>query len=141
MQITRQTEYAVRTLMELAKVEQGKLVPTKTVSMRQEIPEVFLKKTIQLLANAGLIATQRGTQGGVRLAVQPEAITIADVMTAVEGQVAINVCLAENYPCPNKSHCKVRPVLQRAQSAMVAELKKETIADLAGVQEEGICSI
>ncbi len=135
MQITRQTEYAVRTLIELAKAEEGKLVPTKLISLNQNIPEVFLKKTIQLLANGGLIATQRGTQGGVRLAVTPSEITIARVFAAVEGRMAINVCLTESYPCPNKPICRVRGVLQRAQDALIAELSRESIADLLGEQE------
>ncbi len=135
MQITRQTEYAVRTLIELAKAEEGKLVLTKLISLNQNIPEVFLKKTIQLLANAGLIATQRGTQGGVRLAVSPSEITIADVFTAVEGRVAINVCLTEAYPCPNKSVCRVHGVLQRAQDALINELSRDSIADLLREQE------
>ncbi len=140
MQITRQTEYAVRTLIELTKAEEGKLVPTKMISVNQAIPEVFLKKTIQLLANAGLIVTQRGTQGGVRLAVLPTKITIADVLTAVEGRLAINVCLAESYPCPNKSVCRVRNVLERAQSALIAELSRESIADLIMDPTNPVCS-
>lgn len=135
MQITRQTEYAVRTVMELAKLEKDKLLSTKIISQRQDIPEVFLKKTIQLLANAGLIITQRGTQGGVRLAVDSSGITIADVMTAVEGPVAINVCLREAYACPNKSGCGVRRILQRAQDALVTELSRESIADLVAGPE------
>ena len=136
MQITRQTEYAVRTLMELTKAEQGKLLPTKLISQHQNIPEVFLKKTIQLLANAGLITTQRGTQGGVRLAVPPSEITIADVFSAVEGPLAINVCLMESNACPNKPQCGVRRVLQRAQDALVSELTRESIADLVAEREE-----
>jgi Rrf2 family protein len=140
MQITRQTEYAVRTLIELAKAEEGKLVPTKMISLNQNIPEVFLKKTIQLLANAGLIVTQRGTQGGIRLAVLASQITIADVFTAVEGRLAINVCLTESYPCPNKSECRVRAVLQRAQAALLAELSRESIADLIAEHKESVYS-
>lgn len=140
MQITRQTEYAVRTLIELAKAEEGKLVPTKMISQNQSIPEVFLKKTIQLLANAGLIVTQRGTQGGIRLAVLASKITIADVFTAVEGRLAINVCLTEAYPCPRKSECRVRGVLQRAQAALVAELSRESIADLIAEHKESVYS-
>ena len=136
MQITRQTEYAVRTIIELAKAEQGKLMPTKLISTRQHIPEVFLKKTIQLLANAGLIVTQRGTQGGVRLAVHPSKITVADIVTAVEGPVAINVCLSQAYDCPNKAECRVHSILQRAQSALVEELSKESIAELVAGSEE-----
>ncbi len=130
MQITRQTEYAIRTILELAKVEQGKLVPTKVVSTNQRIPEVFLKKTVQLLAHAGLISTQRGTDGGIRLAVPTDKITVADIITAVEGRPALNVCLADTYDCPNRPVCQVHRILQRTQAAMLAELSRESIADL-----------
>jgi Rrf2 family protein len=136
MQITRQTEYAIRTVLELAKAEPGKLIPTKTISLHQEIPEVFLKKTIQLLAHAGLLATQRGTEGGVRLAVPADRITIADIVTAVEGRLAINMCLAETYECPNQPVCRVHRILQRTQAAMLAELSRESITSLVAGQEE-----
>lgn len=136
MQITRQSEYAIRTIIELANAAKGELVTTKTISQRQEIPEVFLKKTIQLLTNAGLITTQRGTQGGVRLAVPATEITIADIITAVEGKLAINVCLSTVYECPNKSVCRVREILGRAQDAMLAELSRENIADLVNIRAE-----
>lgn len=130
MQITRQAEYAIRTILELANDAKGEMVTTKTISQHQEIPEVFLKKTIQLLANAGLIITHRGTNGGVRLAVSATDITIADIITAVEGKLAINVCLSAAYACPNKPACRVHDVLNRAQAAMLAELNRESIADL-----------
>ncbi|HAP32382.1 MAG TPA: Rrf2 family transcriptional regulator [Firmicutes bacterium] len=134
MQITRQSEYAIRTIIELANAAKGELLTTKTISQHQEIPEVFLKKTIQLLTNAGLITTQRGTQGGVRLAVPATGITIADIITAVEGKLAINVCLSAAYECPNKPVCRVREILGRAQAAMLAELSRESIADLVNLR-------
>ncbi|HSW35254.1 MAG TPA: Rrf2 family transcriptional regulator [Candidatus Limnocylindrales bacterium] len=139
MQITRQTEYAIRTVMELAKLEEGLLMPAKVIAAYQGFPEGFLKKTIQLLAHAGLITTQRGTQGGVRLAVPAAAITIADIMIAVEGTLAINPCISETYICPNKPECQMRAVFQRTQSAMLKELSKESIADL--VEKNYIYSI
>ena len=131
MQITRQTEYAIRTLIELSGVPPGTMLHTRDISERQEIPEVFLTKTIQVLARAGLVTTQRGIQGGVRLAVSPDKITIADVLTVTEGRLGLNVCLTEFGYCPNKALCPVHRVLKRAQDAMLAELKKETFADLA----------
>ena len=60
MQITRQTEYAIRTLLELAKVPKGEVLQVKLISDRQSIPVEFLKKTVQLLALAGLVSTRRG---------------------------------------------------------------------------------
>ena len=64
MQITRQTEYGIKTLLELAQLPEGQLISSKTISERQEIPETFLHKTLQLLSKAGLAYTQRGVQGG-----------------------------------------------------------------------------
>lgn len=139
MQITRQTEYAIKTLTELGKVSYGQLMSSKLISQHQDIPEDFLHKTIQILARAGLVVTQRGVQGGVRLARPLEQVTIADVIEAMEGPIAINVCLSPSFQCVNKSSCQVRKVLADAQAAMLQELRKKSLADIgAGAQEEGI---
>ncbi len=135
MQITRQTEYAIRTLLELAKAPFGQIMQNRTISERQDVPEVFLKKTIQLLARAGLVATRRGMQGGVRLSIPADQITFADAVRAIEGEVIINPCLSEGYFCKNKSACRAHTVWRRAQAALLAELEKETFADM--IREEG----
>jgi Rrf2 family protein len=130
VQITRQTEYAIRTLLELAKVPKGEVLQVKLISDRQSIPVEFLKKTVQLLALAGLVSTRRGTQGGIMLARPAEDITIADIVKAIEGPVAINLCLEPGYVCPNQGTCPVSPVLARAQGAFLRELQRESLADL-----------
>ena len=107
MQITRQSEYAIRTLIELAKVPLGTMLQTRDISQKQDIPEVFLTKTIQLLARAGLVTTQRGSHGGVYLAVSPDKITIADVLTVTEGKLGLNVCLMKSGHCSNVAFCPV----------------------------------
>jgi Rrf2 family protein len=137
MQITRQTEYAIKTLIELGMVPYGQLVSSKVISQRHDIPEEFLHKTVQMLSRAGLVVTQRGVQGGVRLGRPLTNITVADVIEAMEGPVAINVCLSPGYYCPNMGVCKVREVLNNAQNAMLAELNKKSLAEIvAGGKEE-----
>jgi len=130
MQITRQSEYAIRTMLELARTAEGKYVSTRVISEKQDIPEDFLKKTLKRLVLAGLIKTHRGANGGVTLARQPSAITLADIIIAVEGNIALNVCLAPDYICPNQSACPVSRILARAQKAMLAELDKESLQDM-----------
>ncbi len=131
MQLTRQSEYALKILMELAHHPYGEILSSKIISERQDIPEDFLKKTIHLLALGGLVSTQRGTQGGVRLAKQAAQIKIADVLSAIEGPVAINPCLASGFNCPHQAECSISPVLARAQRAFLEELSKESLAELA----------
>ncbi|MGE5405706.1 MAG: RrF2 family transcriptional regulator [Candidatus Saccharibacteria bacterium] len=141
MQITRQTEYAIRTLLELATAPEGHLVSAKTISERQDVPEGFLLKTIQLLARAGFVVTQRGIQGGVRLARPADKITIADVLTVVEGPLALNVCMSPGFQCTNQPTCRVHQILSRAQHALVEELSKETLADIAAMAGEEVVKL
>lgn len=136
MQITRQTEYAIKTLTELGLVPYGQLISNKVISQRHEIPEEFLHKTIQMLSRAGLVVTQRGVQGGVRLGRPLTEITIADVIAAMEGTIALNVCLSPGYQCPNMGACKVREVLSNAQNAMLAELNKKSLAEIVAEGKE-----
>lgn len=133
MQITRQTEYAVRVMLELARLPKGEMLSAREISEKQQIPEVFLKKTIQILARAGLVHTQRGPRGGVQLAKDPTEVTLADILVAVEGPLALNVCLVPGYECVNKPDCKVHRVLARAQKALVSELSCNSLAELAEV--------
>mgnify|MGYP000870743683 CR=1 FL=1 len=130
MQITRQTEYAIRTLLELARAPEGEVLSTKFISTRQDIPEDFLKKTLKLMVLADLVTTQRGAHGGIRLIKPADEITLLDVITAIEGPIALNVCLVPGYKCPNQPDCAVSAALARAQKALTAELAKVTLVDL-----------
>lgn len=111
MQITRQSEYAIRTMLELAKAPGGAMLSTRFISEQQDIPEDFLKKTIKLLVLADLVATQRGTNGGVKLLKPANKVTLLDVITAIEGPMALNVCLAPGYDCPNQPVCQVSKIM------------------------------
>lgn len=130
MQITRQSEYAIRTMLELAQAPNEELLSTRYISEKQDIPEDFLKKTVKLLAMADLVVTQRGNNGGVRLGRPATEITLADIITAVEGPIALNLCLSPGYNCPNQPSCPVSRNLARAQQALLNELRRETLADM-----------
>ena len=130
MQITRQTEYAIRTMLELAQASGDEFISTHFISEQQDIPEDFLKKTLKLLVTAGLVTTQRGAKGGVKLAQAASEVNLADIISAIEGPIALNLCLSPGYECPNQPGCPVSRNLARAQKALLDELRKESLADM-----------
>lgn len=141
MQITRQAEYAIRIMLELTSLPKGKVTQSKLIAEKRKVPNKFLQKTIQILAHSGFVETRRGTMGGVKLAVNPDSVTIADIITAVEGELHISPCLHEGFFCGNKDKCHVTIILQRAQDALINELSRETLTDLVseGFQDEVVC--
>ena len=87
MRVTAKAEYAVRAVMELAGGE-GDPVKRDTIVAAQAIPPKFLENILAELRHAGLVESQRGSEGGYWLSVPPEKITVADIMRAVEGPLA-----------------------------------------------------
>jgi Rrf2 family protein len=85
--VSAKADYAVRAVVELAAADGGSLT-AEMVASRQEIPMPFLQKILHELRVAGLVASQRGPDGGHRLARAASQITVADVLRAVEGPIA-----------------------------------------------------
>jgi Rrf2 family protein len=87
MNVTAKTDYAVRAVAELGAAD-GALVKADRIAEAQEIPRHFLDNILNDLRRAGIVATQRGAEGGSRLARPAKDITVADVMRAMEGPLA-----------------------------------------------------
>jgi Rrf2 family protein len=88
MRISAKADYAVRAAIELAAANGTEAVPAERIATSQGIPLNFLEHILSELRIAGVVRSQRGTDGGVRLAREPGQITIADIIRAVEGQLA-----------------------------------------------------
>jgi Rrf2 family protein len=87
MRVSAKADYAVRAAVELA-VAESPPVKGELISQAQEIPLKFLENILGELRHAGLVRSQRGTDGGYWLARPADEITVADVMRAVEGPLA-----------------------------------------------------
>jgi Rrf2 family protein len=87
MRVSAKADYAVRAAVELA-VAESPPVKGELISQAQEIPLKFLENILGELRHAGLVRSQRGTEGGYWLARPADEITVADVMRAVEGPLA-----------------------------------------------------
>lgn len=87
MHVTAKADYAVRAALVLAAAD-GELVKADVVAEAQDIPRHFLDNILNDLRRAGIVATQRGAEGGSRLARPAKDINVADVMRAIGGPLA-----------------------------------------------------
>jgi Rrf2 family protein len=88
VRISAKADYAVRAAIELAAADGDRPVRAEQVATAQDIPLNFLENILGELRHAGIVRSQRGPEGGFRLAKPPEEITVADVIRAVEGPLA-----------------------------------------------------
>ena len=131
MQITRQADYALRAMSYLALLEPNRRAATSQIAEEQHIPPSFLAKIISQLSIAGLIHTSRGARGGVSLARDPSAISILDVVEAIDGPIFLNMCTdGDSSDCPFGENCMLHPLWCEAQSELVAKLRKATFAQV-----------
>jgi len=104
----------------------------RQLSEETGIPLPTAQKLLQALARADLIESTRGASGGIRLARPPAAITLAHIVEAIEGPIAITDCMdANGGSCVIKDDCKVKPHWGVVNGAIRNALDAVSLADLA----------
>ncbi len=110
MEITRQADYAVRTILDLALLPDGERTSCEEIAQRQSIPVPFLTKICARLAAEGLVQSQRGVNGGIWLARPAHEITLLQVIEAIDGPVTFNRCNRIPSECARLRICPVHPI-------------------------------
>jgi Rrf2 family protein len=89
MRISARADYAMRAAIELAVAfDSGRPTKGEAISVAQDIPLKFLETVLGELRQAGLVCSQRGSEGGYKLARSPQQVTVAQVIRAIDGQLA-----------------------------------------------------
>lgn len=88
-------------------------------------------KLLKLLAKGGLVESVRGAHGGYRLSRAPEAITVADVIAAVEGPIAVTECSENHSGCSIEASCSTRANWRLINRAIRGALEAVTLAQMA----------
>jgi Rrf2 family protein len=131
VRISAKADYAVRAAVVLAAARSHEPLKAEAIAVSQEIPLKFLLNILSDLKRARIVSSHRGSQGGFGLARSAAAITVADVIRAVEGPLAsVHEILPENvhYPPPSES---LRQVWIAVRASLRSVLETVTIADLA----------
>ena len=130
IRLTNLADYAVVVMAAAAREPQVKLSAAR-VSELTAIPAPTVAKLMGTLARGGLLTASRGVSGGFTLARAPASISVAEVVEAVDGPIALTSCVVSDInDCAMEGHCAVRghwaPINQAVRGALAAV----TLADL-----------
>ena len=129
MRTTAKADYAVRAAVELAAA--GEMITAEQIADTQRIPLNVLENILRDLRRAGLVESRRGQAGGYSLAKAADAITLADVIRAVEGPLAnVRGMSPETLDYPGSAE-KLRDVWVALRAGVRSVLEGVTIADVA----------
>jgi FeS assembly SUF system regulator len=132
VRISKLSDYAIQLLAAFVR-EPPLALNARDVSGLAGIPEPTVKKLLKLLSRAGLLESRRGALGGYRLSRDPEAITITEIIAAVDGPIALTEC---NEPggdrCVRQTVCPLRGNWQRVNKVIEGALSHLTLSQMAG---------
>jgi Rrf2 family protein len=130
MQITREADYAIRIMLEVAAAPAGRRTTSGEVARRRLVPRPFVRKIVSRLVSSGLLRSARGGQGGLSLARPADQLTLLAILDAVQPPIAINECVLRPEVCPLRRTCPVHEVCQLARAQLIALLGNACLADL-----------
>lgn len=130
--ITRQTDYGFVLLTHLATRPLDEVHTAKDAAGWSGLPLPMVSKILKTLARAGLLVSHRGVKGGYSLARRPEAITVGDVIRALEGPISITDCAHGDGNCAQETACPTRVNWQRLNAVVSEALEKIPLTEMAG---------
>ena len=131
--IAKRTDYGLMALSYLAEREEDEAITSKTIASRFRIPAELLAKTMQLLARSGIVESRNGPKGGYVLSRRPESISVAEVIRAIEGPIAMAVCqVGDAAGCEQFERCTIFYPMERIQRKVTDQLEGMTLQDMVG---------
>jgi FeS assembly SUF system regulator len=128
-------DYAVVTMSAAARHCGGARVSSAQLASETGLPVPTVQKLVTMLTGAGLLRSVRGQRGGLQLARPAAAITLADIVEAVEGPIALTSCVASGkHDCGLEACCSVRPHWGAVNAAMRGALAGVPLTQLARLE-------
>jgi Rrf2 family transcriptional regulator, cysteine metabolism repressor len=138
MMFSTKAEYGVRVMSHLAGRDLAEPVALASIASAEGLPLAYLEHLMARLRRAGLVASRRGAHGGYSLSRPAGAISMAEVVEALEGEIAPIECISEGADgalvCLREEHgdaCPTKLLWARVHGSIVTTLREMTLADLA----------
>ena len=131
LRLSKKADYALMAVRHLALETGSSSTSAREIAEQYDIPIELMAKVLQRLVRTGLLISTQGTRGGYTLSRSSSAISIADVIQAIDGPFTVTACSSENSDCDQYSKCSIRDPLWQIKERIVATLDMVTIAEMA----------
>jgi FeS assembly SUF system regulator len=132
MRLTHLADYAVVLMTAAARQPKGTRLSATELSADTGVPLPTAQKLMGQLAASGLLSSVRGAGGGFALSKAPAEISLADIVEAVEGPIALTMCSdSNNHECILDAHCRVKPHIGIVGRAVRGALGAVPLTELA----------
>jgi Rrf2 family protein len=131
LRLSKKADYALIAMKHLAQKQDAASTSAREIAEAYDIPIELLAKVLQRLVRMGLLTSHQGTRGGYTLSRPSAAISVADVIQAIDGPFTVTACSTEKNDCEQYSKCSIRDPLWQIRERIAAALGMVTIAEMA----------
>ena len=128
--LSKTSKVVVNALVELAKLPAGSYEGASSIAKRIEAPKNYLGKLLQNLCARNVVSSQKGTGGGFRLSMEPDRITLYDIVEPIENVAMWEKCALGLKECSETDPCPVHDDWKGIKEAYLSFLRTTTVADL-----------
>jgi FeS assembly SUF system regulator len=128
LRISKLTDYAILIMVELTR--EGDMLSAHALAERVHVEVPTASKVLKLLSGSGLLESFRGANGGYRVARSAADISVAEVIAAIEGPIAMTECSVEEGLCSQEERCELRSNWQRISLAVAEALQNVSLAEM-----------
>lgn len=131
LRLNKLTDYAIVMLSRMGERE-GEVFTVPSLAQDSGVPQPTVAKLMKQLGRAGVVTSQRGAAGGYMLSRRPEDVSIAEIVTALEGPISLTACIdGVDTSCSSLSLCPMSGNWNKVNRAIRSALDNVSLADMA----------
>jgi len=132
LRLSKKADYALIAMKHLAQKAPGaQSTSAREIAEQYDIPIELMAKVLQRLVRATLVVSTQGTRGGYALGRPAHAISVADVIAAIDGPFTVTACSTDNHSCDQYNKCSIRDPLWEIRERIVGALGTVSLAQMA----------
>ena len=131
LRLSKKADYALMAMKHLSMRADAASASAREIAEQYDIPVELMAKVLQRLARRGLLTSHQGTRGGYRLSRSSGAISVADIIQAIDGPLTVTACSSEAENCGQFAKCSVRDPLWRIKDRILSALSTCSLQEIA----------